>query len=158
MKNTELANTVVKQLIKAGKTVAVAESLTGGGLGAEITEIAGSSEVFLGGITTYSDASKTKLLDVPKKLITKHTAVSEEVAKAMASNARTLFKSDYAISTTGVAGPGKAYGKSAGTVWLAIASKKEVIAIELSISGDRATVRNATIESALATFSRILSL
>jgi len=158
MKNTELATTVVKQLIKAGKTLAVAESLTGGGLGAEITEVAGSSEVFLGGITTYSDASKTKLLDVPKKLITKHTAVSEEVAKAMASNARTLFKSDYAISTTGVAGPGKAYGKSAGTVWLAIASKKEVIAIELSISGDRATVRNATIESALATFSRILSL
>ena len=158
MKNTELANTVVKQLIKSGETVAIAESLTGGGLGAAITEVVGSSEVFLGGITTYSDASKTKLLDVPKKLITKHTAVSEEVAKAMASNARTLFKSDYAISTTGVAGPGKAYGKSAGTVWLAIASKKEVIAIELSISGDRATVRNATIESALATFSRILSL
>ena len=158
MKTIELAETVVKQLIKAGKTVAIAESLTGGGLGAAITEVAGSSQVFLGGITTYSDASKTKLLDVPKKLITKHTAVSEEVAKAMASNARTLFKSDYAISTTGVAGPGKAYGKSAGTVWLAIASKKEVIAIELSISGDRATVRNATIESALATFSRILSL
>ena len=67
MKNTELAETVVKQLIRAGKTVAVAESLTGGGLGAAITEIAGSSEVFLGGITTYSDASKTKLLDVPKK-------------------------------------------------------------------------------------------
>jgi nicotinamide-nucleotide amidase len=97
-------------------------------------------------------------LDVPKKLITKHTAVSEEVAKEMATSARNLFKTDYAISTTGVAGPGKAYGKSAGTVWLAIASKKEVIAVELSISGDRATVRNATIESALATFSRILSL
>jgi nicotinamide-nucleotide amidase len=156
--NLELATTVVNQLKKSGKTLAVAESLTGGGLGAAITEVAGSSEVFLGGITTYSDASKTKLLDVPKKLITKHTAVSEEVAKAMASNARTLYKSDYAISTTGVAGPGKAYGKSAGTVWLAIASKKEVIAIELSISGDRATVRSATIESALATFSRILSL
>jgi len=156
--NLELATTVVNQLRKSGKTLAVAESLTGGGLGAAITEVAGSSEVFLGGITTYSDASKTKLLDVPKKLITKHTAVSEEVAKAMASNARTLYKSDYAISTTGVAGPGKAYGKSAGTVWLAIASKKEVIAIELSISGDRATVRSATIESALATFSRILNL
>ena len=129
MKNTELAETVVKQLIRAGKTVAVAESLTGGGLGAAITEIAGSSEVFLGGITAYSDASKTKLLDVPKKLITKYTAVSEEVAKEMATSARNLFKTDYAISTTGVAGPGKAYGKSAGTVWLAIASKKEVIAV-----------------------------
>ena len=156
--NLELATTVINQLSKAGKTLAVAESLTGGGLGATITEVAGSSEVFLGGITTYSDLSKTKLLEVPKKLITKHTAVSEEVAKAMAEGARNLFKSDYAISTTGVAGPGKAYGKAAGTVWLAIASKKEVIAIELSISGDRATVRNATIESALATFSRILGL
>jgi len=149
---------VVNQLKKSGKTLAVAESLTGGGLGAAITEVAGSSEVFLGGITTYSDLSKTKLLEVSKKMITKHTAVSEEVAKEMAANARNLFKSDYAISTTGVAGPGKAYGKTSGTVWMAIASKKEVIAIELSISGDRATVRNATIESALATFSRILSL
>jgi nicotinamide-nucleotide amidase len=156
--NLELATTVVNQLKKSGKTLAVAESLTGGGLGAAITEVAGSSEVFLGGITTYSDLSKTKLLEVSKKLITKHTAVSEEVAKEMAANARNLFKSDYAISTTGVAGPGKAYGKTSGTVWMAIASKKEVIAIELSISGDRATVRNATIESALATFSRILSL
>jgi nicotinamide-nucleotide amidase len=156
--NLELATTVVNQLKKSGKTLAVAESLTGGGLGAAITEVAGSSEVFLGGITTYSDLSKTKLLEVSKKLITKHTAVSEEVAKEMAANARSLFKSDYAISTTGVAGPGKSYGKTAGTVWMAIASKKEVIAIELSISGDRATVRNATIESALATFSRILSL
>jgi len=155
--NLELATTVVNQLKKSGKTLAVAESLTGGGLGAAITEVAGSSEVFLGGITTYSDLSKTKLLEVSKKLITKYTAVSEEVAKEMAANARNLFKSDYAISTTGVAGPGKAYGKTAGTVWMAIASKKEVIAIELSISGDRATVRNATIESALATFSRILS-
>ena len=156
--NFELATTVVNQLKKSGKTLAVAESLTGGGLGAAITEVAGSSEVFLGGITTYSDLSKSKLLEVSKKMITKHTAVSEEVAKEMAANARNLFKSDYAISTTGVAGPGKAYGKNAGTVWMAIASKKEVIAIELSISGDRATVRNATIESALATFSRILSL
>ena len=156
--NIELATTVVNQLKKSGKTLAVAESLTGGGLGAAVTEVAGSSEVFLGGITTYSDLSKSKLLEVSKKMITKHTAVSEEVAKEMAANARNLFKSDYAISTTGVAGPGKAYGKTAGTVWMAIASKKEVIAIELSISGDRATVRNATIESALATFSRILSL
>ncbi len=158
MKNSELAEVVVKKLISANKTLSVAESLTGGGLGAAITEIPGSSQVFLGGITTYSDASKTKLLDVPKRIITKYTAVSEEVAKEMASSARNLFKTDYAISTTGVAGPGKAYGKSAGTVWMAIATKKEVIAIELSISGDRATVRNATIESALATFSRILSV
>ncbi len=154
----ELATTVIKQLRKSGKTLAVAESLTGGGLGAALTEVAGSSEVFLGGITTYSDASKVKLLEIPKRLISKHTAVSEEVAKAMAESVRKIFKSDFAISTTGVAGPGKAYGKSAGSVWLAISTKKEVIAIELSIAGDRATVRKTTIESALATFSRILLL
>jgi nicotinamide-nucleotide amidase len=152
----ELATQVIDQLRKSGKTLAVAESLTGGGLGATLTEVPGSSEVFLGGITTYSDASKVKLLEIPKRLISKHTAVSEEVAKAMAESVRKIFKSDFAISTTGVAGPGKAYGKSAGSVWLAIATKKEVIAIELSIAGDRATVRKATIESALATFSRIL--
>ena len=155
-RNLDLATTVVKQLSKKGKTVAVAESITGGGLGATITDVAGSSEIFLGGAITYSDVSKTKLLEVPKRLITKHTAVSEEVAKAMAEGARNLFKADYAISTTGVAGPGKAYGKSAGTVWIAIASKNETIAVELSIAGDRATVRKSTIESALATFSRIL--
>jgi len=152
----ELATQVIEQLRKSGKTLAVAESLTGGGLGAALTEVPGSSEVFLGGITTYSDASKVKLLEIPKRLISKHTAVSEEVAKSMAESVRKIFKSDFAISTTGVAGPGKAYGKSAGSVWLAIATKKEVIAIELSIAGDRATVRKATIESALATFSRIL--
>ena len=152
----ELATEVINQLRKSGKTLAVAESLTGGGLGAALTEVPGSSEVFLGGITTYSDSSKIKLLEIPKRLISKHTAVSEEVAKAMAESVRKIFKSDYAISTTGVAGPGKAYGKSSGSVWLAIATKKEVIAIELSIAGDRATVRKATIESALATFSRIL--
>jgi len=152
----ELAIQVISQLKKSGKTLAVAESLTGGGLGAALTEVPGSSEVFLGGITTYSDASKVKLLEIPKRLISKQTAVSEEVAKAMAESVRKIFKSDFAISTTGVAGPGKAFGKSAGSVWLAIATKKEVIAIELSIAGDRATVRKATIESALATFSRIL--
>ncbi|MBV5267592.1 MAG: CinA family protein [Burkholderiaceae bacterium] len=67
----------------------------------------------------------------------------------MAESVRKIFKSDYAISTTGVAGPGKAYGKSSGSVWLAIATKKEGIAIELSIAGDRATGRKAHIGSAL---------
>ena len=88
--------------------------------------------------------------------MTKHTAVSEEVARTMAESVRAEFKSDYAISTTGVAGPGKAYGQQAGTVWVAIASKRETVVISLAISGDRATVRHATIESALATFARIL--
>ena len=151
------AEIVVKALKKMKRTVVTAESITGGGLGAAITDVAGSSEVFIGGLITYSDDAKRSILQVAKGLIKKHTAVSEEVASAMAESARLQFKADYAIATTGVAGPGKAYGQKAGTVWVAIASKKEVQTIALQLSGDRSDVRHATIESALAAFARILN-
>ena len=151
------AEQVVKALKKKKRTLATAESITGGGLGAAITDVVGSSEVFIGGIISYSDNSKITLLSVAKKLIKKQTAVSEEVAAAMAESARLQFKSDYAIATTGVAGPGKAYGQKAGTVWIAIASKSEVQTIALQLAGDRLEVRHATIESALAAFGRILT-
>lgn len=156
MKKATLEESIVKALKKKGLTLATAESITGGGLACAITDVPGSSEVFLGGFVTYSDASKIKFLEIPKRLFTKHTAVSEEVAKEMAESIREQFKSDYAISTTGVAGPGKAYGQSAGTVWIAIASKKSTVTVALSLAGDRATIRRDTIQSALATFSRIL--
>ncbi|CAB4531909.1 unannotated protein [freshwater metagenome] len=155
-KNSVLAEEVVRLLKKKKLTLASAESITGGALAAALTDIAGSSEVFLGGIVAYSDPAKTKFLHVAKRILTKHTAVSEEVARTMAESARAEFKSDYAISTTGVAGPGKAYGQKAGTVWIAIAGKGETVVISLALSGDRAAVRHATIESALATFARIL--
>ncbi len=134
----------------------MAESITGGALAAAITDIAGSSKVFVGGVIAYDDEIKISQLKVDKKSIKKFTAVSEEVAKEMAVGARKKFNTDYAIATTGVAGPGKAYGQKAGTVWIAIASKKEVFAIALSLSGSRDLIRHATIESALASFERIL--
>ena len=151
-----IAQSVVKKLTKKNATLSVAESITGGGLAAAITDIAGSSKVFLGGVIAYDDAVKVKELSVNKKSLSKFTAVSEEVAKEMAAGALAKFKTDYAIATTGVAGPGKAYGQKAGTVWVAIASKKEVFAIALSLSGSRDLIRHATIESALASFERIL--
>ena len=151
-----IAQSVVKKLTKKKATLCVAESVTGGGLAAAITDIAGSSKVFLGGVIAYDDAVKVKELSVNKKSLSKFTAVSEEVAKEMAAGALAKFKTDYAIATTGVAGPGKAYGQKAGTVWVAIASKKEVFAIALSLSGSRDLIRHATIESALASFERIL--
>lgn len=154
----ELAAALVKKLRKLGVTVATAESITGGGLGENFTAIRGSSDIYLGGVITYSDASKTALLDIPRRVITKETAVSEVVARQMAENVRTLFKADYGISTTGVAGPGKAYGQRAGTAWIAIASKRETVALQLALSGDRAAVRQAVNESAIAAFARILSL
>ena len=151
-----IASSVVKRLTKKKSTLSVAESITGGGLAAAITEVAGSSKVFLGGVIAYADEIKINQLDVDAKTLKKFTAVSEEVAKEMAIGVRKKFNSDYAIATTGVAGPGKAYGQKAGTVWIAIASKKEVFAIALALSGSRDLIRHATIESALASFERIL--
>ena len=153
-----IAQAVVKKLKKKGATVSVAESITGGGLGQALTSIPGSSEVMVGGVIAYNDSAKTKFLSVPKSLLTKHTAVSEEVAREMAISIRNQFKSTYGIATTGVAGPGKAYRQKAGTVWIAISTKKEVHTVALALSGDRESIRNATITSALATFERILSL
>jgi nicotinamide-nucleotide amidase len=151
-----IANSVVKKLIKKKASLSVAESITGGGLAAAITEVSGSSKVFLGGVIAYADEIKINELKVDAKTLKKFTAVSEEVAKEMATGARKKFNTDYAIATTGVAGPGKAYGQKAGTVWIAIASKKEVFAIALALSGSRDLIRHATIESALASFERIL--
>ena len=151
-----IAQSVVKKLTKKKATLCVAESITGGGLASAITEVAGSSKVFVGGVIAYDDSVKISELKVDTKTLKKFTAVSEEVAKEMATGALKKFKTDYAIATTGVAGPGKAYGQKAGTVWVAIASKKEVFAIALSLSGSRDLIRHATIESALASFERIL--
>jgi nicotinamide-nucleotide amidase len=152
-----MAITIVKHLRQKKMTLAVAESITGGLLAACITDVSGSSKVFAGGIISYTDEIKTKFLGIPKRTLTKHTAVSEVVVIAMAESARTLFKTDYAIATTGVAGPGRAYQQKVGTVWVAIASKNPTISLELALSGDRAEIRHASIESALAAFARILT-
>lgn len=151
-----IAQSVVKKLTKKKATLSVAESVTGGGLASAITEVSGSSKVFVGGVIAYDDSIKISELKVGAKTLKRFTAVSEEVAKEMAVGALKKFKTDYAIATTGVAGPGKAYGQKAGTVWVAIASKKEVFAIALALSGSRDLIRHATIESALASFERIL--
>ena len=150
------ASSIVRKLKRRGQTLAVAESITGGGLAAAITDIAGSSAVFLGGIVAYSDQVKHSFLNIPKRVLTKESAVSEVVARTMAEQARLNFGSDYAISTTGVAGPGKAYGQRAGTVWIAIASKRDTHAIALDLRGTRAEIRHSTIQSAIASFERIL--
>jgi nicotinamide-nucleotide amidase len=154
---SDLQTEIVKAMKKRGLTLATAESITGGGIAHAITDVPGSSAVFLGSLVTYSDASKMKFLEIPKRVLAKSTSVSEIVARGMAESARKQFGADFAISTTGVAGPGKAYGQRAGTVWIAIASKRETFTIELALSGDRDSIRKSTIESALACLSRILT-
>ena len=151
-----IAKSVIKALIKQRKSICVAESITGGGLGQVLTQIPGSSKVFIGGVITYSDELKVSELGVSKGDLKKYTAVSEEIAISMAKGALKRFKTDFAVSTTGVAGPGAAYGQKAGTAWIGVASKKEAFAINLALSGKRDVIRHAIITSALAALERIL--
>ncbi|MFM7496049.1 MAG: CinA family protein [Candidatus Nanopelagicus sp.] len=156
MSQLVITKSIIRRLAKLNKTLAVAESITAGGIAQQLTRVPGSSKVFLGGVIAYSDQIKMSKLSIIKSDLQKHTAVSEQVAIDMAKNVRREFKSDYAISTTGVAGPKKAYGQRVGTVWVGISSEKESFAISLALSGDREVIRHATITSALAALERIL--
>ena len=150
-----VASHIIATLAARGETLCVAESLTGGGVGEAITAVPGASKVFLGGVIAYSVQAKIEIIAVPPALIEECGVVSEEVAVAMAQGARKLFGATWAIATTGVAGPGAGDGVPEGTVWLAIAGPL-VQATLLALDGEREAVRNATISSALSTFSRIL--
>ncbi len=103
-----------------GWTIAVAESCTGGLLGGSLTAIAGSSDVFAGGVIAYSNAAKTALLDVPASVIDEHGAVSAQVAGLMAAGIRRRLASTIGIAITGVAGPGHSAGKPEGLVWFGL--------------------------------------
>lgn len=149
------AQVIVDLLRERAETLCVAESLTGGGLGAAITAVPGASDIFIGGITAYREDMKESRLMVPHSLIVDFGVVSNEVAMAMAEGAREFFGATWAISTTGVAGPGPADGHSAGTVWIAIRGPINQ-STHLQIDGEREIVRNATVKSAITTFARIL--
>ncbi len=151
-----VAASVVAELRRRGESLAVAESLTGGGLGAAITSVPGSSDVFSGGVIAYDPSVKEGLLKVPSALIEKYGVVSEEVAIAMAEGLFELFRTTWAISTTGVAGPGPSDGVAAGTVWIAVRGPINQ-STQLQIQGEREAVRNASVSSALSTFARILA-
>jgi nicotinamide-nucleotide amidase len=138
-----------------GETLSTAESLTAGGLSNALTIVPGASDVFLGSITAYLPDVKISHLGVSAKTIAEHTVVSEQVAIEMGNGANKSFGSTWAIATTGVAGPGPADGSDAGRVFVAFVGPV-VQVIELSLSGDREVVRNATVASAIASFARIL--
>lgn len=117
-----LASVVLKRLGQAGQTLSVAESCTGGGLGAQLTEVPGASSVMLGGVISYANAIKRDLLAVPEQLLEQHGAVSAPVAEAMALGVRRLTGSDWALSVTGIAGPdGGTPEKPVGLVFVAVA-------------------------------------
>ena len=156
MTSTSQAQLVISALRESKETVSVAESLTGGGVGLDLTQVPGASEVFLGGVIAYTEDVKLNFLQVKKTTISEFTVVSEEVAREMADGARKAFGTTWAIATTGVAGPGDFMGHREGTVWIAIAGPVEET-IQLTLDGDRDGVRHGAISSAIATFARILS-
>ncbi len=122
------ARTIVLILTKQQKTVALAESCTGGFIANQITNVPGASRIFLGGIVSYSNRAKQKLLGVRAQTLARHGAVSREVAGQMANGARKQFGADFAIAVTGIAGPsGGSQAKPRGTVFIALASSSGIV-------------------------------
>ncbi len=121
-------------------TVSTAESCTGGEIAHLLTSVAGSSVYYKGSVIAYANSVKTQLLGVPEDVIEKEGAVSEGTVREMASRARNLFKTDYAVATSGIAGPdGGSEAKPVGTVWIAVASETDVVCEKYVFGNDRLT-------------------
>lgn len=145
-----LAAGAVRLLVDRQRTVAVAESLTGGLLGAALTAVPGSSAVFRGGIIAYATELKETLLGVSGQLLAVRGAVDPDVAAAMADGVRRRLGAAAGVATTGVAGPGPAEGKPAGTVHIAVSTASGAVTSGLALPGGRAEVREETVRAALA--------
>ena len=145
------AEKLVKRLAELGRTCGTAESCTGGGIGSAITAVAGSSAVFMGGIISYDNSVKQNILGVSPETLASVGAVSPETAEQMAVGVRKLLKVDYAVSVTGIAGPGGGSAeKPVGLVWFGIATPAGVKTEKQIFPGNRAEVRTATVEHALS--------
>lgn len=150
------ARQIIEGLKSQGATVSVAESLTGGGVGFALTQVPGSSEVFFGGVISYTSDVKVRELGVLQSTIDEFSVVSEEVAREMAQGAMKKFGTTWAIATTGIAGPGDYKGIREGTVWIAICGPVNQT-LHLTLDSGRDGVRQGAISSAIGTFARILS-
>ena len=141
------------------ETLAVAESLTGGLVGSLITDVPGSSDYFLEGVVAYSNEAKMERLGVLEATLIAHGAVSEEVAWEMAEGARRGARSDWGVSTTGIAGPtGDTPEKPLGLVYVAVASRGRTVARRHVLAGDRLDVKLASAEAVLALLVEELEL
>lgn len=153
-----IEDTVIRRLRERGLTLAVAESCTGGLIQKRLTDIAGCSDVFLGGCVTYSNSSKVTLLGVSAETLKSHGAVSAQTAAEMARGVRLRLGSDIGISTSGIAGPGGGTPeKPVGTVYVAISTKdgEQTKLLHLAALRDRATIRTHAANEALAQIFRI---
>ena len=133
-----------------GKSLATAESCTGGGIGAALTGVAGSSAVYKGGVICYCNEVKHTVLGVPRQLLQTYGAVSSPVATAMAGGVRTLLNADVAVSVTGLAGPGgDEFGNPVGTVFIGYENSSRSRVYSFVFEGDRESVRSQAVAAAL---------
>jgi nicotinamide-nucleotide amidase len=145
------ATDVLAALRARGETLAVAESLTGGLLAATIVDVPGASDVFRGGLIVYATELKAALAGVPPALLAAHGPVHADVAAALAAGARERCLADWALATTGVAGPDPQQGVPVGTVFLGLAGPHGQADVRaLRLAGDRPAIRAATVAAALA--------
>ncbi|MBR5479267.1 MAG: competence/damage-inducible protein A [Clostridia bacterium] len=152
-----LENTVAKLLKEKGKTLSAAESCTAGLLSKRITDIPGTSSVFLGGVVVYSNEAKENLLGVPHELLEEFGAVSRECANTLANNVRQLFSSDIGVGITGIAGPdGGTDEKPVGTVYVAVSAGGMIWCKTIRPQRDRALNRNMATLTALDMIRRYL--
>lgn len=153
-----LAEVLAYKMKTEGKTLAVAESCSGGAIASSITQKAGASEYFKGGVVAYSNAVKENVLGVKSSTLAEHGAVSEETATEMVRGVLKLMDADYAIATTGIAGPGGGTPeKPVGTVWIAVASKDEVFAQKMTFGDDRLRVIERTANQAFANMLKLIT-
>ncbi|GLI25807.1 competence damage-inducible protein A [Agromyces rhizosphaerae] len=149
------ARSLVEALAARGMTLAVAESLTGGMLAARIVDVPGASAVFVGGVVAYATKLKHDLLGVDATLLVERGPVDAEVARRLAEGVRRACavdgrEADLGVATTGVAGPDPQGGMPPGTVFVGVATDAGSRAVELALTGDRAAIRTATVDAAIA--------
>jgi nicotinamide-nucleotide amidase len=144
----ELPSRVIDKLVARKETLAVAESLTGGLLGATIVDVAGASRAFRGGLIVYATDLKAQLADVPDDLLEGRGPVDPDVAAALAAGARGRCGADWGLATTGVAGPEPQDGVPVGTVYVAVSGPWSQVR-RLALEGERAAVRTQTVTAAL---------
>jgi nicotinamide-nucleotide amidase len=144
-----LARTAISLLSRQRTTIGTAESLTGGLVAAALTSVPGASAVFAGGVVAYSAELKTALLDVPADLLARVGTVDPEVAVAMARGARKRLGTQFAVATTGVAGPDRVGDVPVGTVLVAVSFAERELSLALKLEGDRTQIRHDTVRHAL---------
>jgi nicotinamide-nucleotide amidase len=147
---TDPANRAIARLTELGQTLATAESLTGGLLGARLTDVPGASAAYRGGLIVYATDLKAELAGVATETLDRDGAVAESTAGELAAGAARRCRATWGLSTTGVAGPDRQEGHPAGTVFVGLARAGELVEVRLlDLTGDRSEIRRQTVDHAL---------